>query len=190
MAAGPVFCRGGAQRVCTPVRSRRGVHRAHTVPALRAHRIRHRTYTTTLKKAQVCTSLYTPVLLDGYGSGGWIRTTDLRVMSPTSCHCSTPRRAAHGPTLPAGVPPVPSALPRFTTRFGMARGGSAALHARLWFRGADLHHLATLLRLPRLSRFPAGKPSSMRTPRLYPSRGLQLAPPARSSSGGLTGRMP
>ncbi len=26
------------------------------------------------------------------GSGEWIRTTDLRVMSPTSCHCSTPRR--------------------------------------------------------------------------------------------------
>jgi hypothetical protein len=26
------------------------------------------------------------------GSGEWIRTTDLRVMSPTSYHCSTPRR--------------------------------------------------------------------------------------------------
>src|SRR5579872_1219279 len=26
------------------------------------------------------------------GSGGRIRTYDLRVMSPTSCHCSTPRR--------------------------------------------------------------------------------------------------
>ena len=25
-------------------------------------------------------------------SGEWIRTTDLRVMSPTSCHCSTPHR--------------------------------------------------------------------------------------------------
>ena len=25
------------------------------------------------------------------GSGGWIRTNDLRVMSPTSFHCSTPR---------------------------------------------------------------------------------------------------
>ena len=25
------------------------------------------------------------------GSGGWIRTNGLRVMSPTSCHCSTPR---------------------------------------------------------------------------------------------------
>jgi site-specific DNA recombinase len=28
------------------------------------------------------------------GSGGWIRTNDLRVMSPTSYHCSTPRRAS------------------------------------------------------------------------------------------------
>ncbi len=27
-----------------------------------------------------------------FGSGGWTRTNDLRVMSPTSCHCSTPRR--------------------------------------------------------------------------------------------------
>gem|GEM_PF-6661257 len=26
------------------------------------------------------------------GSGGWIRTNGLRVMSPTSCHCSTPRQ--------------------------------------------------------------------------------------------------
>jgi hypothetical protein len=26
------------------------------------------------------------------GSGEWIRTTDLRVMSPTSCHCSTPHQ--------------------------------------------------------------------------------------------------
>ncbi len=25
-------------------------------------------------------------------SGAWIRTKDLRVMSPTSCHCSTPHR--------------------------------------------------------------------------------------------------
>ena len=27
-----------------------------------------------------------------YSSGAWIRTKDLRVMSPTSCHCSTPHR--------------------------------------------------------------------------------------------------
>ena len=76
-------------------------------------------------------------------------------MSPTSCHCSTPRRVsvrgspdsrlssptrllflwmARGPTLPAGIPLVPSALQRFTTRFGMDRGGSTALRARHWLR--------------------------------------------------------
>src|SRR5205823_4864580 len=33
-----------------------------------------------------------PFLRNGPGSGEWIRTTDLRVMSPTSYHCSTPRR--------------------------------------------------------------------------------------------------
>ena len=42
---------------------------------------------------------------------------------------------AHGSTLPAVLPPVPSALPRFTTRFGMERGGSTALRARHWLRG-------------------------------------------------------
>ena len=40
-----------------------------------------------------------------------------------------------GPTLPAGIPPVPSALPCFTTRFGMGRGGSTALHTHHWLRG-------------------------------------------------------
>ena len=29
------------------------------------------------------------------GSGGRIRTSDLWVMSPTSCHCSTPRQSRH-----------------------------------------------------------------------------------------------
>ena len=32
------------------------------------------------------------ILVHRFGSGGWTRTNDLRVMSPTSCHCSTPRR--------------------------------------------------------------------------------------------------
>ena len=41
---------------------------------------------------------------------------------------------AHGPTLPASNPPVPSALLRFTTRFGMVRGGSTVLNARQWLR--------------------------------------------------------
>ena len=39
------------------------------------------------------------------GSGGRIRTGDLRVMSPTSCHCSTPRRRGRQrPIVPAGPP--------------------------------------------------------------------------------------
>ena len=40
-----------------------------------------------------------------------------------------------GPTLPADIPPVPSALPRFTTRFGMGRGGSTARITHHWLRG-------------------------------------------------------
>ena len=42
---------------------------------------------------------------------------------------------AHGSSLPAVQPPVPSTLPRFTTRFGMERGGATALRARHWLRG-------------------------------------------------------
>ena len=90
------------------------------------------------------------------GSGGRIRTYDLRVMSPTSCHCSTPRRGrtpgppcspgmAHGPCLPAVPRPVPSALRCFTARFGMGRGGSIALFTRHWFRVVQIvatFHLA------------------------------------------------
>jgi hypothetical protein len=35
-------------------------------------------------------------VLCGFGSGGGIRTPDLRVMSPTSYHCSTPRYVRAG----------------------------------------------------------------------------------------------
>src|SRR5690606_18898084 len=38
------------------------------------------------------------------GSGGWIRTTDLRVMSPTSCHCSTRRCDGARTYAPSGYP--------------------------------------------------------------------------------------
>jgi DNA polymerase, archaea type len=82
------------------------------------------------------------------GSGGRIRTSDLWVMSPTSCHCSTPRCLSEGsgggnewPVLTPGVraaasPPtqLPAqyspALPWGTTRFGMETG---------WFHGALGH---------------------------------------------------
>src|SRR3954453_19765237 len=46
-------------------------------------------------------------------------------MSPTSCHCSTPRRRGrHRPIVPMARPPVSSALERFTTVFGMGTGGT------------------------------------------------------------------
>ena len=37
------------------------------------------------------------------GSGGRIRTCDLWVMSPTSCHCSTPRHGCHVPAMMRGA---------------------------------------------------------------------------------------
>jgi hypothetical protein len=95
------------------------------------------------------------------GSGGWIRTIDLRVMSPTSCHCSTPRYVGARTYAPSGQPPVLSALRCFTTRFGMDRGGTTAPHARHWFRGQPPSQLLsfasrtiTLPSAPLLSRFP------------------------------------
>ena len=45
------------------------------------------------------------------GSGGWIRTNDLRVMSPTSCHCSTPRRDS-GAGLAVGLREAPQDMKR------------------------------------------------------------------------------
>ena len=74
------------------------------------------------------------------GSGSWIRTNDLRVMSPTSYHCSIPRcngeytphvaeeSSARGPGTGllsrAAARRVSSALGRFTTVFGKGTGGS------------------------------------------------------------------
>ena len=79
------------------------------------------------------------------GSGGRIRTSDLWVMSPTSCHCSTPRQGhvcvlASGCVRVRGVPAAASppnasprqyspALPWVTTGFGMGPGGATALSA-------------------------------------------------------------
>lgn len=78
-------------------------------------------------------------------SGGGIRTRDLWVMSPTSCHCSTPRcrkwtneiprcgpRLRRSGVRAAASPPTRSpaqyspALAPGTTRFGMGRGGIGA----------------------------------------------------------------
>ena len=80
----------------------------------------------------------------GLGSGGRIRTSDLWVMSPTSCHCSTPRHAsAVRPSssswrwdVPAAASPPTQfpmqyspALSRVTTGFGMGPGGATTLSA-------------------------------------------------------------
>ena len=72
-------------------------------------------------------------------AGGGIRTPDLWVMSPTSCHCSTPRRqrrrrrgsgGAATASPPTGSPPQYSpALRWVTTGFGMGPGGATALSA-------------------------------------------------------------
>ena len=43
------------------------------------------------KKGPLPISLKRAFLASKHGSGGWIRTNGLRVMSPTSFHCSTPR---------------------------------------------------------------------------------------------------
>src|SRR5207247_1320815 len=45
---------------------------------------------------------------DQVGCGGRIRTDDLRVMSPTSCRCSTPRLPVYPP--PSGGPPATAAV--------------------------------------------------------------------------------
>src|SRR3954453_15442063 len=95
---------------------------------------------------------------------------------------------AHGSTLPAVLPPVPSALPRFTTRFGMERGGSTALRARHWLRGQCrvVGWVCAIDLVSASAGLPTGKPSSMRSRRLHPSRGLQRGPLSQSSPGGLT----
>src|SRR5215211_2631143 len=82
------------------------------------------------------------LILHRLGSGGWIRTNDLRVMSPTSYHCSTPRRyCQYGRTASSGAKyglgtglfshpvaqAVSSALGRFTSVFGMGTGGTTPL---------------------------------------------------------------
>ena len=64
------------------------------------------------------------------GSGGGIRTPDLWVMSPTSCRCSTPRRALalrSRLSAPSGCASSPSGrLPASVRRVGGVRGGLAS----------------------------------------------------------------
>ena len=68
--------------------------------------------------------------------------------TPCNCMGCGVQWMAHRPSLPAGIPLVPSALECFTTRFGMGRGGSTPLRARQWFR-VDNHLRADQSRLGR-----------------------------------------
>ena len=145
------------------------------------------------------------------GSGGWIRTTDLRVMSPTSCHCSTPRRSGARYQVSGFCSPdtrhlIPDTLVGRTDllsqRSGASTFGAATFHDPVrdgsgWCHRAPRTPLAQgscrpLCRClcclayscpPRVS---PRKPSPMRTPRLYWSPSLQPAPLTQSSPGGLT----
>src|ERR1019366_7058848 len=68
------------------------------------------------------------------GCGGWVRTSDLRGMSPTSFHCSTPHRehsagrAPHAAVAPAARPSATGTPgdPRVPNRQGVGDGDVAA----------------------------------------------------------------
>ena len=61
----------------------------------------------TLAGVRDARSPYPSISPAGIGSGGWIRTNDLWVMSPASCHCSTPRHASILAQPTAGYNPHP-----------------------------------------------------------------------------------
>ena len=116
-----------------------------------------------------------------YGSGGWIRTTDLRVMSPTSCHCSTPRCCGARTYSPSGRPASTIGAAVFhdpvrdgagwvhgASRTPLVQGGFSALH----------HTIA----LPARSAFQQGSPR--------PCARLASTPRGASSWRRLPGRLP
>ena len=109
------------------------------------------------------------------GSGERIRTTDLRVMSPTSYHCSTPRcrwrtdLVSHKATL------------QYLQRWSVSRPGSGwdgvgplrFMHAN----GSELDmNELRMLHVEHVPDLPSGKPSAMRTGRLHMSPCFQLQP--------------
>ena len=107
------------------------------------------------------------------GSGERIRTTDLRVMSPTSYHCSTPRYrwrtdlVSHKATL------------QYLQRWNVSRPGSGwdgvgplrFVHAN----GSECE-IALCIHNRHALDLPSGKPSAMRTRRLHMSPCVQLEP--------------
>ena len=130
------------------------------------------------------------------GSGGGIRTPDLWVMSPTSCRCSTPRRAllplgSRGWGVPAAASPPRGSPPQYspalrwvTTGFGMGPGGASTLsatgtpHPRSC-RGADAPCLRHFCRGPVPVSLRAGRPRALHvahTPSPHDGAPVRLAP--------------
>ena len=66
------------------------------------------------------------------GSGSWIRTNDLRVMSPTSYHCSIPRRTRQYTRARSGESSArPWRRPIFPSRCQPSIVGAGAFHFRV-----------------------------------------------------------
>ena len=133
----------------------------------------------------------------GSGSGGRIRTSDLWVMSPTSCHCSTPRRvcrcgirrcgapAAASP--PTGSPPQYSpALRRVTTGFGMGPGGANALSAT-GTPHRPIHTTGTTAPTTKKQLVPARPDTSPLTIRTTPLQSVARCPRVAYQPGRLPG---
>ena len=127
------------------------------------------------------------------GSGGRIRTCDLWVMSPTSCHCSTPRRrvCATGSGHPGGCPRrprLPRSRPRSTLRrCHGSRPGSGWVRVGPWRSRPRTPLMApgsvshTRLAGRRESRRPGAAPSAPGPPR--PSRSVHRARCSRRVGG-------
>ena len=111
------------------------------------------------------------------GSGERIRTTDLRVMSPTSYHCSTPRCGWRTDLVSQ------RASRQYLQRWNVSRPGSGwdgvgplrFLHANGsgWIIIIEQTNRDLVVHVPDL---PSGKPSAMRTSRLHVSPHFQLWP--------------
>ena len=157
---------------------------AHTYYYTRLRAKRKRIFKTSSATAKTTVALE---VLPG-GSGGWIRTIDLRVMSPTSCHCSTPRWGGRTDLVSQ------RSYRQYLRRCRVSRPGSGwngvgpRRFAHATGSGASAEGVGEqqAIAYRTTTGLPAGKPSSMRTRRLHPSRGLQLGPLSQSSPGGLT----
>src|SRR5579884_1689346 len=104
------------------------------------------------------------------GSGRGIRTPDLRVMSPTSYHCSIPRRWAAGPCIGQGVYPRAGCADDLTAPEERASKRTD----QSYLSNSTAGHTMS----PAIAR-PAGaraKPSAISTAQLHPLPGVHLPP--------------